>query len=76
MTEANISFVEHKEKWNGTDIVFEIDKTGGKTVIHFSHRGLVPAYECYESCSNAWGLLINGNLRKLIATGKPQSSPW
>ncbi len=36
------------------------------------HLGLVPQYECYGSCSNAWGTLINGNLRKLITTGKGQ----
>ena len=38
--------------------------------------GLVPTHECYNNCSNAWGMLINGNLRKLIATGKAQPSLW
>jgi hypothetical protein len=33
---------------------------------------MVPAYECYSDCSNAWGSLINGSLRKLITTGKDQ----
>lgn len=36
----------------------------------FTHEGLVPDYECYGMCSNAWGTYINGSLRRLITTGK------
>ena len=76
VTEASLRFVKNKSEWKGTDIVFEIAKKGDKTELRFTHKGLVPAYECYKDCSNAWGLLVNGNLRKFIATGKVQSSPW
>ncbi len=34
------------------------------------------ASECYESCSAGWGMLINGNLRKLITTGQIPSDPF
>ena len=32
--------------------------------------GLVPEFECFDNCSNAWGFYINGSLRDLIITGK------
>src|SRR5258706_1695032 len=76
VSEAKISFVKDQGEWKGTDIVFEIGKKEGKTELRFTHRGLTSAYECFTNCSNAWGLLVNGNLHRLIATGKPQPSPW
>lgn len=74
--DASLSFVIDKNEWKGTDIVFEIGKKGDKTEVRFTHIGLVPAYECYDDCSNAWGLLVNGNLRRLITTKEVQPSPW
>jgi hypothetical protein len=70
--DSDLSFVKDKSEWNDTDIVLDISKKEGKTEVRFTHLGLVPQYECYGSCSNAWGMLINGNLRKLIATRKSQ----
>ncbi|HWY79576.1 MAG TPA: SRPBCC domain-containing protein [Candidatus Sulfotelmatobacter sp.] len=70
--EANLSFVDDKSEWKGTDIVFEITKIGKKMEVRFTHKGLVPQYECYSRCSNAWDALVNGSLYKFIATGKNQ----
>lgn len=65
-------FVKDKSEWKDTDIVFDITKKGEKTEVRFTHVGLSPAYECYDVCSDAWGTLINGSLRNLIAKGKGQ----
>ena len=64
-------FVQEVTEWTGTDIVFEIAQKGDKTEVHFTHIGLVPAYECYEVCTNAWGI-VTQSLRDLITTGKGQ----
>jgi Activator of Hsp90 ATPase homolog 1-like protein len=74
--DADLSFTKDKSEWKGTEIVFEIAKKGNKTEVRFRHVGLVPAYECFNNCSNAWGLLVKGNLRRLIETGEDQPSPW
>jgi hypothetical protein len=65
-----LDFVEDKAEWTGTDITFEITKKGDETDIRFTHLGLVPDFECFDNCSNAWGFYINHSLRKLIATGR------
>ena len=69
------NFVKDKNEWVGTDVVFEIARKDDQTEVHFTHIGLVPAYECYNVCSDAWGSYITGSLRDLIATGKGQPNP-
>jgi Activator of Hsp90 ATPase homolog 1-like protein len=66
------NFVADKSEWKNTDIVFEIAKQGDQTEVRFTHVGLVPAYQCYNVCSDAWGTYITGSLRNLITTGKGQ----
>jgi uncharacterized protein YndB with AHSA1/START domain len=69
------NFVKDKTEWKGTDVVFEIARKDGQTEVRFTHIGLVPAYECYDVCSDAWGSYITGSLRNLITTGKGQPNP-
>jgi hypothetical protein len=73
--DASLNFTKDKTEWNGTDITFDISKKGDKTEVRFTHVGLVPEFECFDNCSNAWGFYINGSLRKLIAKGKGQPNP-
>lgn len=70
VTEGGPKFTKNKVEWKGTEIVFEVSKKGDKTEIKFTHKGLIPRLECYDSCSNAWGFIISDSLRSFIATGK------
>lgn len=70
VTDNFFSFTEDKTEWKNTRVVFDNSTKGGRTEIHFTHEGLVPAYECYKICSDAWGSYIRGSLKSLIATGK------
>ncbi len=69
------NYTKDKSEWKGTTISFEISKKGDKTEVRFTHMGLVPEYECYDVCSNAWGSYINGSLPSLITKGKGQPNP-
>jgi len=72
VSEAQLNFVKDKDEWNGTEIVFEINRKKGKTEVRFTHVGLVAAFECYGGCSGAWGFYVDDSLRTLITTGKGQ----
>lgn len=70
VVDGYLKFVQDKTEWTGTSMTFDIAPTGSGTEVRFTHVGLVPQGECYESCSSAWGFYINTSLRDLIATGK------
>jgi hypothetical protein len=65
-------FTSDKSEWKGTKISFEISQLDNKTQVKFTHIGLVPEYECYEICRDAWTAYIEDSLRTLIITGKGQ----
>jgi hypothetical protein len=70
-----LSFVDDKTEWTGTDIIFDIVPKAAQTEVRFTHLGLVPAYECFDSCSSAWHFYILGSLRNLIAKGQGTPNP-
>lgn len=72
VTEAMLAFVEDKTEWAGTTITFDIAKKGDRTEVVFTHLGLKPAVECFDTCSDAWTSLIQGSLKQLIETGKTE----
>ena len=71
-----LNFVEDKTEWKGTKITFDIAQKDGQTEVRFTHLGLVPDFECFDLCSNAWGFYINGSLRSLIETGKGEPNAF
>ncbi|MEJ7830867.1 MAG: SRPBCC domain-containing protein [Segetibacter sp.] len=65
-------FTKDKSEWKGTKISFEISETDNKTQIRFTHLGLVPEYECYTICRDAWTNYVHNSLHSLITTGRGQ----
>lgn len=72
VVEGTLNFVEDKTEWVGTTIIFDIGMKGGKTEVVFTHVGLKPAVECYDTCTDAWTSLIQGSLKQLIQSGKTE----
>ena len=68
-------FTKDKTEWKGNTISFSISEKDNQTQLCFTHVGLVPEYECYDICFNAWTGYINNSLRNLITTGKGQPNP-
>jgi len=66
------AFTKDKAEWIGNKITFDISKQGNKTKLLFTQFGLVPSYECYNACHDAWSGFVQKSLRSLIATGKGQ----
>jgi hypothetical protein len=72
VTDNYFNFTKDKSEWKGTKISFDISKKDNKTQLRFTHLGLVPEYECFDICLNAWGQYIQHSLRNLITIGKGQ----
>ena len=68
----HFSFTKDQSEWIGNKIIFEISKKGDKTQLVFTQQGLVPAYECYDICQNAWTGYIQNSLKDLITKGEGQ----
>jgi hypothetical protein len=69
------NFTKDKTEWIGTTISFDITEQDKQTQLRFTHHGLVPAYECFGVCKEAWTNYINNSLGSLISTGKGQPNP-
>ncbi|MBL7717763.1 MAG: SRPBCC domain-containing protein [Flavipsychrobacter sp.] len=71
VTDGALTFVEKQDEWIGTKVIFNIAKKGDKTQLIFTHEGLTPEIECYDSCAPAWTQYVQTKLLSLI-TGNNQ----
>ncbi|WP_262511246.1 SRPBCC domain-containing protein [Mucilaginibacter terrenus] len=66
VTESRLTFVEQESEWTGTKICFEISEQGNKSVVKFTHLGLIPAVQCYNECSRGWRQYLDNLLSREI----------
>ena len=71
VTDSKLNWLKKdKYEWTNTKMVFEITTNGDKTVLHFTHEGLVPEIECYAMCEQGWNMVIKDWLFNFITNGK------
>jgi hypothetical protein len=71
VTDSKLNWIEKdKYEWTNTKMVFEISTKGDKTVLHFTHEGLVPEKECYAMCEKGWSMVIKEWLFNYITDDK------
>jgi hypothetical protein len=73
--DCNLPWNDNKTEWTGTKIIFGIKAKDRQAEINFIHQGLVPAFNCYDACSNAWGEYLYESLAELINRGKGKPNP-
>lgn len=59
--ESDLSFINKKDEWTGTKVIFEISKKGDQTQLKFTHEGLTPQVECYDACAPTWTQYLQNN---------------
>jgi hypothetical protein len=70
VTDSKLTFLENESEWTGTKISFEISKQDDQTKVTFTHLGLFPEAECYDSCAPAWSRYMQERLVNLITHGQ------
>jgi len=72
VTESTLHWLQKdKNEWADTKMIFEISIKADKTVLYFTHKGLVPEKECYTLCQEGWNTVIKKYLFHFIIDGKP-----
>jgi hypothetical protein len=71
VTDGKLSWLKKdKYEWTYTKIIFELTTEGDKTLLQFTHEGLVPGKECYAMCEQGWNMVIKERLFNFITIGK------
>jgi hypothetical protein len=65
VSDSKLTFLSDTAEWTGTRFYFDISEEGGKTKVTFTHEGLLPSLECYNSCSGGWTKYLNALKEKI-----------
>ena len=71
VTESKLNWIEkNKDEWTKTKMIFEISSKADKTILNFTHEGLVPEQECYFMCAPGWDMFIKKSLYNFMTNSK------
>jgi hypothetical protein len=71
VTESVLDWLQKdKQEWTNTKMIFEIVPKGDRTLLNFTHEGLVPEKECYALCHEGWNTVIKEYLFYYITEDK------
>lgn len=70
IVDGELSFVKHKKEWIGTRMRFDIRPQGHGSEITFTHEGLTPELECYDSCSTTWTRYLSERLQARLKSAR------
>ena len=60
---------QKRNECNGTKIVWEISPIKNGSKVTMTHLGLIPDFECYNSCKKGWDYLLKESLFKYLTEG-------
>jgi ketosteroid isomerase-like protein len=63
-------YLPRSDEWVGTAVIFELAEVGDGARLHFEHRGLTPALDCYDVCENGWDFYLRRSIGQLLETGR------
>jgi len=70
VTDCCLHWLQEKEEWLATRMVFEVIPGNGAITVRMTHEGLVPQVECYENCEKGWDFYVKNSLRRLLTEKK------
>lgn len=58
-----------RTEWQGTTLVWRIERESDVTNVQFTHDGLRPGLACYDVCVAGWEHFIGSSLQAYLDTG-------
>lgn len=67
---SNLHSLRNKTEWTGTRVEWELSSGDDVTTVRMTHRGLVPAVECYNDCEKGWNFYVGKSLVRFLTEGE------
>jgi len=66
ITDCHLPWLADKTEWKNTNLIWEFSAGQDSTQVDFTHVGLIPEVECYDTCVEGWDFYIKESLFKLL----------